>query len=35
VTAREQQEGFEPSNPQMAGGSEVEALLVVRERAAR
>jgi hypothetical protein len=27
VTAREQREGFEPSNPQMAGGSEVLARL--------
>ena len=27
VTAREQREGFEPSNPQMAGGSEVLALI--------
>jgi hypothetical protein len=27
VTAREQQEGFEPSNPQLAGGSEVLAVL--------
>jgi hypothetical protein len=30
VTAREQQEGFEPSNPEMAGGSEVKALLARR-----
>jgi Peptidase C13 family len=35
VTAREQREGFAPSNPQMAGGSEVEALLARHERAAR
>ena len=30
VTARELKEGFEPSNPQMAGGSEVVPLLVRR-----
>jgi hypothetical protein len=27
VTAREKREGFEPSNPQMAGGAEVLARL--------
>jgi Peptidase C13 family len=30
VTAREQREGFTPSNPQIAGGSEVLALLATR-----
>jgi hypothetical protein len=30
VTAREKREGYEPSNPQMAGGSEVLALLARR-----
>jgi hypothetical protein len=30
VTAREKSEGYEPSNPQMAGGSEVLALLARR-----
>jgi hypothetical protein len=32
VTAREQKEGFEPSNPQMAGGADVLALLARRNR---
>jgi hypothetical protein len=32
VIAREQREGFEPSNPQMAGGAEVLALLARRDR---
>jgi hypothetical protein len=31
VTAREKREGYEPSNPQMAGGSEVLALLARRQ----
>jgi hypothetical protein len=35
VTAREQQEGFEPSNPQMAEGAEVLALLARRGRPRR
>jgi hypothetical protein len=35
VTAREQKEGFEPSNPQMAGGSEVLSLMAGREGPAR
>ena len=30
VTEREQQEGFVPSNPQIAGGAEVLALLARR-----
>jgi hypothetical protein len=30
VTIREKRDGFEPSNPQMAGGSEVLALLARR-----
>jgi hypothetical protein len=32
VTAREQREGFEPSNPQIAGGAEVLALLARHDR---
>jgi hypothetical protein len=35
VTARERREGFEPSNPQIAGGDEVLALLARRARPAR
>ena len=34
VTAREKREGFEPSNPQIAGGSELLALLA-RPKAAK
>ena len=34
VTAREQREGFEPSNPQIAGGSELLALLARPKTAA-